>query len=148
MQRIPSATAGFTLIEMLITVAIVAILAAIAIPAYGDYVRRGKITEAVSGLSDMRVKMEQYYQDNRSYAGSCVAGTVAPAPAPTKNFTFACTPAPTATAYTVEATGIGSMVNFRYSINESNVRTTLQLPPGDWTGQGNPCWVLKKDGSC
>ena len=61
---------GFTLIELMIAVAIIAILAAIAIPSYSEYVRRGRVTEAISALSGMRVKMEQYFQDNRTYAGA------------------------------------------------------------------------------
>jgi type IV pilus assembly protein PilE len=58
---------GFTLIELMIVVAIIGILASIAIPAYSDYVRRGKLPEAFSRLSVMATKMEQYYQDNRNY---------------------------------------------------------------------------------
>ena len=67
---------GFTLIEVMIVVAIVAILAAVALPAYGDYVRRGQLPEAFSGMADLRVKLEQYYQDNRSYGtsgGNCAS---------------------------------------------------------------------------
>jgi len=65
---------GFTLIEVMITIAIVAILAAIAIPNYANYLTRGKIQEATSNLLGMRVKMEQYFQDNRMYVspgGGC-----------------------------------------------------------------------------
>ena len=58
---------GFTLIEVMITVAIVAILAAIAVPSYNEYVQRARITEATSALADMRNKMEQYFQDNRTW---------------------------------------------------------------------------------
>ena len=54
---------GFTLIELMITVAIIAILAAVALPAYSTYVTRARITDAVKGLSEMRLKMEQYFQD-------------------------------------------------------------------------------------
>ena len=51
----------------MITLAIVAILAAIAVPSYSEYVKRARITEAVAALADMHVKMERYFQDNRRY---------------------------------------------------------------------------------
>jgi len=65
---------GFTLIELMVVVAIVAILAAVALPAYNDYVTRSKLTDAVTGLSDFRVRMEQFYQDNRRYDGGGLGG--------------------------------------------------------------------------
>jgi type IV pilus assembly protein PilE len=136
---------GFTLIEVMITIAIIAILAAVAIPSYSEYVRRGRITEAVSALSGMRVKMEQYFQDNRTYVGACVAGTVAPAPTDSNNFAFTC-PTLTATTYVIAATGQNSMAGFVYTIDQSNVRATTGVPAG-WTSSAT-CWVLKKDGSC
>ena len=68
---------GFTLIEVMIVVAIVAILASIAIPAYTDYILRSKITAATSALGSQQVKMEQFFQDRRTYVGACAAGTVA-----------------------------------------------------------------------
>jgi type IV pilus assembly protein PilE len=129
----------------MIAVAIVAILAGIALPSYTEYVRRGRITDATAGLSSMRVKMEQFFQDNRTYAGACAAGTIAPLPASTPSFTFSC-PTLGASAYTVRATGVGSMSAFTYEINQANQRTTTGVPSG-WTNPGN-CWVLKKDGSC
>lgn len=138
--------AGFTLIEVMIVVAIVGILTAIAVPAYGDYVKRGRITEAVSGLSDMRVKMEQFFQDNRTYVGACVAGTVAPLPANTTQFTFSCSSL-SASAYTVSATGTSTMAGFTFTVDQSNVRNTTALPTG-WTGTNTNCWVIKKDGTC
>jgi type IV pilus assembly protein PilE len=55
---------GFTLIEVMIVVAIVAILSSVAYPAYTDYVRRGQLQEAFTNLANYRIQMEQYYQDN------------------------------------------------------------------------------------
>ena len=80
---------GFTLLEVLIAIAIVAILAGIALPSYTRYVTRSKIQEATTNLLSMRVKMEQYYQDNRFYSppvgrpvlAPCAAGGAVPAPA-------------------------------------------------------------------
>lgn len=143
-------TSGFTLLELMIAVAIIGILSAIAVPAYKNYVLRGKIIEATSGLSDMSVKLEQYFQDNRSYVGACAAGTIAPLPATTanSNFTFTC-PVLTATTYTVNATGIStkSLVGFVYSIDQTNTRRTVTAGAG-WSGSGSACWVVKQDGSC
>ncbi|HMG58235.1 MAG TPA: type IV pilin protein, partial [Burkholderiales bacterium] len=87
---------GFTLIELMVTVAIIAVLAAIAVPNYTDYVKRGKLQEATSNLLAMRTKMEQYFQDNRSYTtpgapvlAPCTAGSSVPIP-PLKYFTITC----------------------------------------------------------
>ena len=138
---------GFTLIEVMVTVAIVAILAAIAIPNYRDYVRRGRLTEVFSTLSGQRVKMEQYFQDNRVYANACAAGTVAPLPL-SANFTYVCA-FPLPSQYTITATGNagGSMAGFVYTMTETNARDTTGLPAG-WAGVNAGCWVTKRDGTC
>ena len=136
---------GFTLIEVMITVAIIAILSAIALPAYTQYVTRSRITEAIAGLTGMRVKMEQYFQDNRKYDGACATGTVA-TPPPGNYFTFTC-PTATGNLYTLQALGTGPMNGFTYKLDQSNNQTTTALPAG-WSGTSNSCWVLKKDGSC
>jgi type IV pilus assembly protein PilE len=126
-------SAGFTAIEVMIVVAIVAILAGIALPSYLGYAQRGKVSEVTSILGEGRVLAEQYYNDNLTYVGS-------PCPVSTKYFTVACTT--TATTYRVTATGIGDMAAFVYTVNESNVKTTA----GPW-GSGN-CWILRKGDTC
>jgi len=137
---------GFSLVELLVVVAIIGILAAIAVPQYSDYVTRSKITEATATLSEHRVRMEQFFQDNRTYAGACTAGTVAPVPTG-RYFTYACS-ALTATTFTVTATGVAAegMNGFVFTINQANARATTGVPAG-WATNTN-CWVTKKGGVC
>jgi len=135
-------SAGFTLIELMIVVAIVAILAKLALPSYVDYVRRGKIPEATAAMSQGRVNMEQWFQDNRTYVGG-------PCPATTPNFSYDCgTPAATATTYKINATGSGAMSSFGYTIQQDNSKTTVSVPTGWTMPSPNTCWATKKDGSC
>jgi len=134
--------AGFTLIEVMITVAILGILAAVALPAYTDYMTRGKIPDATSTLAVKRTQIEQFFLDNRTYEGApaCNADSTT-----SKNFDFSCS-ALTATTYTLQAVGKGSMTGFTFTINQSNGKATLGVP-GGWTSNG-ACWVVRKSGDC
>lgn len=136
--------AGFTLLELMIAVAIVAILAAIALPSYSDYIKRAKLVEAQNALADFRVKMEQYYQDHRDYGTGTTCGVTSP---PLKNFTFSCTGA--GQTYTAKATGVsGSAVdNFEFTIDNANTQTSTKLPAGWGTATVN-CWVIRRGGDC
>src|SRR4051812_8843203 len=98
-------SAGFTLIEAMITVVILGILTAIAMPNYSNYIRRGKIPDATSGLASRQVKMEQYFQDNLSYPAPGTAPCVANDTTASQYFDFACTSATSPATYTLTATG-------------------------------------------
>lgn len=137
---------GFTLIEVMITVAIVAILAAVALPSYRDYVIRGNIPEATSRLATRQVQMEQYFQDNRTYVGgpACTADNT------NALFNFSCAGAgaPTATTYVLSAVGKGSMAGFTFTINQTGAKTTGAVPSGWSAPSPNNCWTTKKGGLC
>ena len=61
---------GFTLIELMITVAVIAILAAIAMPSYQEYVRRGRLADAQSFMQDVVARQQHFLLDRRAYAVS------------------------------------------------------------------------------
>ena len=130
---------GFTLIELMIVVVIVAILASVALPAYTDHVKRGKLQEATTTLSDNRIRMEQYFQDNRTYVGATLnVGTP-------QYFDFEFSVAPTASVYTIKATGRAAkgMGEYLYTLDHSNTKTS---EVGGTVGA--TCWLDKKSGSC
>jgi type IV pilus assembly protein PilA len=68
---------GFTLIELMIVVAIIGILAAIAIPAYQDYTARAQMSEAMSLASGVRTSVSEYYQNTGNFPGSNTSAGVA-----------------------------------------------------------------------
>ncbi|UVH57621.1 prepilin-type N-terminal cleavage/methylation domain-containing protein [Variovorax paradoxus] len=149
---------GFTLIEIMITVAIIGVLAAIAIPSYQDYVRRGYVVDGTNGLSTMRADMERYFQDNRTYEK--VSATVLPpchadldeSKRKFGNFVVSCAGAAglKPTQFTLTATGSGPANGVIYTITELNVRATTGMPSA-WSGWTTSCttsWIVKKGQAC
>jgi type IV pilus assembly protein PilE len=155
---------GFTLLELMIVVAIVAILAAIALPSYQDYITRSKFQEATSSLADLRVKMEQYFMDNRRYNATGVLGTcgipggLTPAVPGAKYFTFACASSNAAGAgdqqFAITATGIASqgLDGVAFTVNHSNTKATVITAASPMANKGYAsnaaCWIVKKASQC
>jgi type IV pilus assembly protein PilE len=149
-----ASAAGFTLVEAMVTVAVLAIVAAIALPSYAEFVQRGKLVEARVGLADMRTRLEQHFLDARAYPVACVAPADGPAPpgqiylpGQARYFTIDC--ALTPTTYTITATGnpAGGMAGFAFTIDETDARRTIALP-ARWNGAGSACWVSRRSGEC
>jgi type IV pilus assembly protein PilE len=150
--------AGFTLIELMITVAIVAILAAIALPAYTDYVIRGRLVEGTNALSGLRAQMEQYYQDNRSYldvsSGSitspCNSTKLVTLNGSLKYFTVTCSGL-AKTTYKLIATGTGTGMSAGaiYTVDQQNTMVTTGLPtPWGSVPSANQCWIMRRGEAC
>jgi type IV pilus assembly protein PilE len=151
--RSASRPRGFTLIELMIAVAIVGILVGIALPTYRAYIVRGKLVAGTSALASLRTSMEQYYLDNRTYldastnikspcsfatAGSNVADT----------FTLSCTGL-TAATYKLVATGAGPTLGAVYTVDQRGLQTTEGLPSvlGDLPAS-HKCWIMRRGDAC
>lgn len=128
---------GFTLIEVMITVAIVAILSAIAMPAYTAYVQRARVPPGLEALSTLATRMEQRYQDTGSYANGEACGATLPT---ASNFTISCALSNEGQGFTATATGSGSVDGYAYTINHQGVRRTTAHPNG---APEADCWSLR-----
>jgi type IV pilus assembly protein PilE len=138
MQRYRNA--GFTLIEVMITVAIVAILSMVAMPSYRDYVRRTEATDATATLATGRARMEQYFQDNRNYGPT--AGTACGPSVPTsKYFTYTCATSNSGANFVLTATGSPGGSTHTYTISDNGTRTTTSFKGA--TQSGKACWLIK-----
>ena len=142
--KIPRAGRGFTLIELMIVVAIVALLATVAYPSYAAHVRRGKIAVALSELTTVRVRMEQYYQDNRSYGPT--AGTTCGVGVPSADsFAFSCATSNTGQSFLITATGGRDLAGYVYTINDADVHGTSTF---NGVAVNKTCWIKKPGENC
>lgn len=133
--------AGFTLIEVMVTVAIIAIIASVAMPSYTAYVQRSKVPVALDALSAYYTRMEQRFQDNGTYAAGSACAVAVPTVA---NFTVTCALTNSGAGFTATATGSGSMYGYTYTINQLGVRVTTAHPKGTpstncWSTRGSTC---------
>jgi len=140
MKMIQRAQRGFTLIELMIVVAIIGILAAVAIPQYQDYVVRSKLAAAVGSVSSIQTAMAEAYQTNGVFpdsAGLTSAGVNVTAPA---NTTIAVT-APNSGAQGVIT------ITFTQALGSSvPANSTLVLTATPAVGDSALRWVASQTG--
>ena len=102
MKKMYKKAAGFTLMELMIAVAIIGILSAIAIPSYQDSVRKSRRSDAHAGLSSMALEQENFRMVNTAYASAF--GTASnDVKAPTSDYYTFTIESSSASAYSLKA---------------------------------------------
>ena len=132
---------GFTLIELMIVVAIIGILAAIAIPAYQDYIARSQMSEPVSLMSGMKTPLAEFYADRGAWPGALASVT----DTSTGKYTQTIAGAGSGSVYTLTATMKAAGINK----NIQGKTVTLTTTGGtSWTCNGGTVADKYLPGSC
>lgn len=121
---------GFTLIELMVTVAIVGILASIAYPSYQDSVMKSRRADAEGALLGLANAMERHFTENNSYLGAADAVTgipsiyssTSPVEGGTPYYNLTVSPATTANSYTLSATPIGTDTCGTLTLTQTGVK--------------------------
>jgi prepilin-type N-terminal cleavage/methylation domain-containing protein len=120
---------GFTMIELMVVVVVVGVLAAIAVPMYGKYVKNARVTEATAQIGEIITSAKAYAAENGDWP-ALGEGMLDAAPA-TDNFTYTVTGADgdaTTDAYTVTATGANNMAGVTVAITVTDVNSNGGAP--------------------
>lgn len=126
---------GFSLIEIMIAVALVGIIAAIAIPNYSSYVQRSARTDAKSLLLESTQLMERYFTTNNTYVGATLPNTVSPknASGNTIRYNISFTADPTPGGYTVQAEPVNAQASDSCgTLSISNTGAQTPTTTGCW----------------
>ena len=134
-----SRESGYTLIEVVITVMILSVLAAMAVSSFGNYIRRARAADAIEQLDLFRTRMEKAFFNNANYGvGACAVAL----PTGVQQFAFSCTLGADNQTFVARATGAQSMNGYEFSINDRGLRRTEAFPG---IAAATDCWMVEKD---
>jgi type IV pilus assembly protein PilE len=126
--------AAFTLLELMITVAIIAILSVIAIPIYNNYITEARRSDGQTALLDLANRMEQYFTQNNTYATATLANVGAVSPTEGGFYTLTITAAdPTSYSLTASPTGV-------HTDTDCGNLTYNSLSQKGQSGTATDCW--------
>jgi len=140
---------GFTLVELIIVVAILGILTAIAVPSYIGYIRSAKKTEAKTNLQSIRLLLEQYFSENSRYcpAVDCTGQIYTYTEDNSGNITSQTIITNYLTGFKPKSSASGSAVLYDYTINlASNLAFTITASPVTARGAPSGNLTLNQDG--
>ena len=127
LRRSAKAQAAFTLVELMVAIAVVGILAAIALPSYTSYINKSRAKSASADLAALALNMENRYQLQLSYpvyaANTAATNAVFSAWSPTQSSYFNYTMVSTISTYTLTATGKGSSAGCTITLDNLNARS-------------------------
>ncbi len=138
---------GFSLMELLIALVIVAVLASVAVPSYNSYMAKGKLAQAVTQLNESALRMEQYFLDNRTYSGA--GGGCGGVLANGDNFAVTCATSNGGLGYTLTAqnvvnVGLGAAAAYTFTLDHQGNQATTSFAgqaaaANCWWKQANTC---------
>lgn len=140
---------GFTLLELLIVIAIIGILSGIALPAYKDYTRQGHLSAAASTLSMLANQLESHYLETRRYSND---QDICDIPDSSDDyFNYTCTlQNDSDQQYLLSASSTSKLSASKtiiLSLNEQGIKSTRILT-GSNASEEFQCWILSSSGDC